>query len=141
MNYEIGSIVKANGSSVRFQTGKGKVVGIHNCCAATCADILSYEENKIIKMVSPNYFEVLNEKTKVDVDSISKTVEKATFRPRITHRTIYNKKATIVILSDGTKGVAKCAPDDTYNEEKGHSIALKRAMIKKLNKELKELTK
>jgi hypothetical protein len=163
MQYKVGDIIRGSSLySFRMrEVKKGQIIKIHDCCSVACADILILDSNdcsqigKTLTEVSPSNFEIFDEKTvnsisvdspvsvtsKIDVDSISKTVEKATFRPRITHRTIYSKKATIVILPDGTKGVAKCAPDDVYNEEKGHTIALKRAMIKKLNKELKELTK
>jgi len=54
-------------------------------------------------------------------------------------RVIHNDKATIVILDDGTKGVSKCDPADTYNKTKGIKIAYIRAKIKSLQKELKQL--
>jgi len=55
---------------------------------------------------------------------------------------INNGNATIVILKDGTKGISKCDPSyDTYDADRGFNIAMNRAVIKKLQKELKELCK
>ncbi len=56
-------------------------------------------------------------------------------------KTIRNGRVTIVILPDGTKGVSKCLPQDTYDTQKGYEIALKKAQIKSLTKELKVLSK
>ncbi|WP_010497778.1 hypothetical protein [Paenibacillus elgii] len=56
-------------------------------------------------------------------------------------KVIKNGVATIVILSDGTKGVSKCLPEDEYDAEKGYEIALTKAKIKRLNKQLKKLIK
>lgn len=56
-------------------------------------------------------------------------------------RVIYSKNATIVILDDGSKGVARCNPDDTYNKTIGIKIAYTRAKIKSLEKQLKKLVK
>jgi hypothetical protein len=44
-------------------------------------------------------------------------------------------------LDDGTKGVAKCSPEDEFNETKGIKIAYNRAKIKLLQKELNKLIK
>ena len=44
---------------------------------------------------------------------------------RIKH--IINDRATIVILPDGRKGVAKCHPDDKFDEYEGLRIATARA--------------
>lgn len=57
---------------------------------------------------------------------------------------IINGPATIVIITNNGKkykGVAKCAPDDVFDVEKGHAIALRRAQMKQLQAELKELCK
>lgn len=54
---------------------------------------------------------------------------------------IINDKATIVILDDGCKGVAKCCPEDKFDRTKGIKIAYLRAKIKSLQKELNELVK
>lgn len=56
-------------------------------------------------------------------------------------RIIFSDNATVVFLDDGTKGVSKCSPTDTYNETNGIKIAYLRAKIKALTKELKELTR
>jgi hypothetical protein len=56
-------------------------------------------------------------------------------------RTIRNGLATIVILPSGTKGIAKCLPTDVYDEKKGFEIALTKALIKRLQKYLRELSK
>ena len=56
-------------------------------------------------------------------------------------RIIFNDTTTIVILSDGSKGVAKLSPDDTYDQQKGIDIAVIKASIKSLQKQLKKLVK
>lgn len=51
-------------------------------------------------------------------------------------KVIYNRPATIVFWSDGTKTVSKCVAPDTYNKETGLVICI----LKKLsNKSLKNL--
>lgn len=57
------------------------------------------------------------------------------------HKVIYNGNVTIVILDDGSKGVAKKNPSDVYDKQTGYAIAKMRANIKKLQKEIRELTK
>lgn len=56
-------------------------------------------------------------------------------------KTIRNGRVTIVILPDGTKGVSKCLPQDTYDAQRGYEIAYNKAMIKSLGKQLKNLSK
>jgi len=56
-------------------------------------------------------------------------------------RIIHSNNRTIVILNDGTKGIAKCMPTDTYDKLKGVKIAYLRAKIESLQKELQELCK
>lgn len=56
------------------------------------------------------------------------------------YKVIYNGNTTIVILEDGTKGIAKRNPKDLYDKNKGKHIAHTRALIAQLQKELKELT-
>ncbi|PPA87677.1 hypothetical protein C4A75_00205 [Brevibacillus laterosporus] len=55
-------------------------------------------------------------------------------------KVIRNGRATIVILSDGSKGVSKCLPQDTYDAVKGYDIAYIKAKIKSLKKQLKQLS-
>ena len=70
------------------------------------------------------------------------TLTNNSFRVREKHeRVIHNGNATIVILDDGSKGKAKCSPQDDFNKTKGIKIAYLRAKIKSLHKELKSLTK
>jgi hypothetical protein len=57
------------------------------------------------------------------------------------YKVIYNGDATIVILADGTKGIAKRDPEDKYDIQIGHDIAFNRARIKQLQKENKQLAK
>lgn len=57
------------------------------------------------------------------------------------YKVIQNGLATIVILNDGSKGVSKCLPIDTYDADKGFEIAHTKAQIKSLNKKLKKLIK
>ena len=56
-------------------------------------------------------------------------------------KVIYSNNAVIVILDDGSKGVAKCMDIDDFDEIKGLKIAYNKAKIKSLQKELKKLTK
>jgi len=56
-------------------------------------------------------------------------------------KTIRNGNATIVILPDGTKGVSKCLPTDTYDAQVGYEIALLKAELKSKAKKLKSLCK
>ncbi|MFC8686051.1 hypothetical protein [Brevibacillus porteri] len=56
-------------------------------------------------------------------------------------KVIQNGMVTVVILSDGSKGVAKCLLSDVYDESKGYEIALTKAKIKSLTKQLKKLSK
>lgn len=56
-------------------------------------------------------------------------------------RVIRNGVATIVILNDGSKGVAKCLPEDEYDPDLGYSIAYTKAKIKSLTKQLKKMSK
>jgi hypothetical protein len=56
-----------------------------------------------------------------------------------THEVIFNYPATIVILDSGEKGISKCLPADTYDEEKGYQIALLKAKQKRKLKDLKIL--
>lgn len=69
-------------------------------------------------------------------------IKDSSFKTRAkTEKVIHNDLATIVILDDGSKGVAKCMPEDQYDKIKGIKIAYIRAKIKSLQKELKVLTK
>lgn len=43
---------------------------------------------------------------------------------------MFNPPATIVRWSDGTKTVAKCSPEDTFNEELGFAMACTKKLIK-----------
>lgn len=54
---------------------------------------------------------------------------------------IYNGNTTIVILDDGSKGIAKCMPDDTYDKQKGIDIAGLKALVKSYQKKIKKLIK
>ncbi|TPG68569.1 hypothetical protein EEL31_08590 [Brevibacillus laterosporus] len=56
-------------------------------------------------------------------------------------KVIQNDRVTIVILSDGSKGVSKCLPQDTYDATKGYDIAFIKANIKSFRKQLKQLSK
>jgi hypothetical protein len=56
-------------------------------------------------------------------------------------KVIQSGVATVVILSDGSKGISKCLPEDTYDQELGYQIALTKAQIKSLTKKLKRLSK
>lgn len=51
-------------------------------------------------------------------------ISKIELTPRVkVEKVIFNKPATIVFWSDGTKTVVKCGENDTYDKEKGFYIA------------------
>jgi hypothetical protein len=54
-------------------------------------------------------------------------------------KVIRSGNATIVILTDGSKGISKCLPEDRYDPDKGFQIAYTKAKIKSLGKQLKQL--
>lgn len=54
---------------------------------------------------------------------------------------IFNGNKTIVILDDGSKGIAKCLSTDKYDMNKGMDIAYTKAIIKYYEKKLENLTK
>ena len=100
---------------------------MNNCVVNNEVKDLTYHGNK-------QYFTEVN-RTSGDVkEDYFRTSDKK-------ERVIHNENATVVILDDGSKGVAKCCPDEEYNKTKGIKIAYIRAKIKSLKKELKTLTK
>lgn len=46
-------------------------------------------------------------------------------------KVIINEPCVIVILNSGEKGIAKCCPEDEFNEQRGYYIALARARKEK----------
>lgn len=50
---------------------------------------------------------------------------------------IINDNVTVIILKSGCKGIAKCLPQDKYEEEIGVRVAYIKAKIKEMQKELK----
>jgi len=52
---------------------------------------------------------------------------------------IYRGLTAIVILDDGSKGIARCNPKDKYSKQTGYDIAFYRAQIKSIEKELDKL--
>ncbi len=61
--------------------------------------------------------------------------------PERTQKVIRNGRATIVILDDGSKGVAIAGKREVYDATKGLKIAYTRAKIESLKNELELLTK
>ena len=57
------------------------------------------------------------------------------------YKLIINGNTIVVILDDGSKGIAKCSPSDEYDLDKGVDIAYTKAMIKSYQKKLKGLVK
>jgi hypothetical protein len=51
-----------------------------------------------------------------------------------------NQKVVVVELEDGTRGRAKCSPNDTFDAKKGFDIAFLRAKVKALQKTINKLT-
>ena len=54
-------------------------------------------------------------------------------------KVVQNNNVIVVILDDGCKGIAKCLPEDKFDFYKGYTIAYKRAMVKSMQKEIKDL--
>ncbi|KAA9007304.1 hypothetical protein F4V43_02115 [Paenibacillus spiritus] len=55
------------------------------------------------------------------------------------YKVIYSGTTTITIFNDGSKGVAKLLPGDTYDKFKGEEISYTKALIKSAEKEVKRL--
>ena len=53
----------------------------------------------------------------------------------------FSGNKTTVLLPDGIQASTTCLPEDKYDEDRGLQIALHKAMIKSLEKELKGLSK
>ena len=73
-------------------------------------------------------------------DGTKEVKDNGFMRKELKEKVITSDNATIVILDDGTKGVAKCDPADDFNHTTGIKVAYIRAKIKSLKKELKQLT-
>jgi hypothetical protein len=54
-------------------------------------------------------------------------------------KVVYTGNKTIVLLSDGSKGVARCNPEDKFDDKKGLDIAFYRAWMKKIEKRLEKI--
>jgi hypothetical protein len=61
--------------------------------------------------------------------------------PEKTERIIEQDNATIVFLDDGSKGVAKCHPDDVQRVGTGRNIAYLRAKLEYTKNQLKKAIK
>jgi hypothetical protein len=95
-------------------------------------NVVDTEVKEIKYLEGRQYFNEKNLTTGEVKSTFFKTKEK-------NEKVIHNKNATIVILDDGCKGVAKCSPEDEFNKTTGIKIAYLRAKIKSLQKELKYL--
>lgn len=69
----------------------------------------------------------------IDIQSFTNSASK--------FKVIFNNNATVVILEDGSRGVAKLNPKDKFDINKGLDIAYKRAKLKSIEKELEISTK
>lgn len=111
------------------------------------ADVDTATEERVEKSILKQ--EVLD--IKVDTDKVgaiqkAKNIEIDTAKFRTKFKKIglafRNQNATIVLLNDGTKGVAKCDPaHDEYDEYIGVCLAYARAVLKQENREYKEFTR
>ena len=123
----------------RLYNSKGKwVCDVHSICGeAYCKP---YEEqnyptrNYNIDIEPFTYTHVYKENGNI-TDVISYTSQKELVKVFI------NKGVTVVIFEDGSKGVAKCHPEDKdkYDIQKGIGIAYYRARIKQMQNKLKEI--
>lgn len=129
----------------------GKNVAGHDCSHDTITyghgwfvegcdlELVSTKETKIQKVTEYEYQPyniTVIEKEHGEVISVSNIQEEL-----FTAKVIRNNQVTIVILPDGSKGIAKCNPSDKYDENLGLSIAWKRAFINQLQEEIKLFTK
>lgn len=72
---------------------------------------------------------VWNEEEQVYEDPVTFMVDEA-----IDGRVIRNGSAIVVMLNDGSKGVAVCSPEDEFDARKGLKIAHARAMVQHFKK-------
>jgi len=93
------------------------------------------EEHKIIEYKGHTQ-EFIERNTSTGEVNTSKFYVPAS-RGKVMHKDI----ATIVILEDGSKGVAKCNKEDNYSRKTGLKIAYNRAMIQHLLSEIEKLSK
>lgn len=63
-----------------------------------------------------------------------------TFLESLEARVLRQDNATVVILNEGVKGVAKCSKGDYFSRRTGLKIAFYRALIEYFEKEIKKLT-
>lgn len=76
-----------------------------------------------------------------NVETGKTRTEKVKAIEAFTAQVIHQDKYTIVIIDDGSKGIAMCREGDEYSRKKGLKLAFKRAMLVMLEKEIKELLK
>jgi hypothetical protein len=100
----------------------------------------------MIAKPKPEIREITYKATRRPFVEVSKTtgqvVKDTSFTlPELKEKVIYSDRVVIVFLDDGSKGVAKCHPNDEYNPTTGVKIAYTRAKIKSMQKELKKLCK
>jgi hypothetical protein len=77
-----------------------------------------------------------------EINTITGEVNSSKFYvPTSRAKVIHKDNATIVILQDGSKGVAKCGKDDVFSRKTGLKVAYNRAMIEHLLNEIDELSK
>jgi hypothetical protein len=94
------------------------------------------------KVIQNEVKEIIYQPTRQYFSEISSTggVRDSHFRiPERKQKVIHTKDQTIVILGDGSKGVAKCSNRDEYDKVTGIKVAYLRAKIASLQKELNSL--
>ncbi len=77
-----------------------------------------------------------------ELDEQGNIVKEGSFRiPERVEKVLENDHATIVFLSDGSKGVALCHPNDVWNMSFGRKLSYLRAKLISIQKEIKEVIK
>lgn len=141
-NGKTGVVTNKVGSRGLFKTETGFNVEVGDGSVWRVSSNGEYEvlekaknETKVyIHEIIPSNFEA------IVTDGEGKFIEKQVIKSKgYKYKVIYNGTTTIVILEDGSKGIAKCNQTDKYSLQVGHDIAKVRANIEKLKKELKEL--
>ncbi len=128
--FKVGDIVRgiSNWYSITSKRmTRGQVMAVHS--DGIDVKVLEHAENickgVTFRKLCPEYFEPV-EPAAPAAPFKNITVSPAPHRPV---RILYNPPATVVFWSDGTKSVAKCAPHERFDREKGLAIACAKKLL------------
>ncbi len=128
-------ITKATDSIIM---GKGYQAGV--CFGIEVSEFEKYFELIVENPIHEKYtLEVLPYKVNWVISNKDKVEFKTVDSEELSLDLILNGNNTIVILNDGSKGIAKCLPSDKYDANKGMNIAFIKALIEHYENELEML--